>query len=182
MTAKGKGTILNITGIILIICAFCILGSVVAQTKQGVMPSTAQVLLMSLSIASAIVGALYVFLGATKEGGAVLLKIFFTLNVIKPLIALVFTDTPRVIDVLGCIIPLLGNFILLVTTDLGKTRSYIIAWIVAIVHIVYYVVSITSKQIPVVALVSQTTSMIVSISVLAFIWAKYQDKKARGRL
>ncbi len=175
---KSMKTVTRVTGIALLISAAVVLLTLIISAIAG--NCTGMQALFSLcNIVVAVFGAAYLLTGATKNPGSKLFKIYLILNAVSSFLLFVQKDMPIDANMIFAIY--FGGFcVLAMAHDLGEVKSFIIAIVIAVLYAIAFFLRIASVPTTFLAALGHIARLVIALSVVIIIWAKYADKKARG--
>jgi len=174
---KSMKTVTRVTGIALLISAAVVLLTLIISAIAGNCTGL-QALFSLCNIAIAPFGAAYLLAGANKTPGGKLFKTYLALNAISMLLCLFLPNKQFLYVAIS--ITFAGYLVLTLSSDIGETKSKIIAVVISLILIYTCVYRIFVEHIPALAALGHIARVIIGVSVIVMIWAKYADKKARG--
>ncbi|GEM_PF-2643892 len=173
MAEKSMKTRMNLFAVLL--CA------VVAANVYALMVKGAPVFQMLTSVGLLITagfGAVYLFTGFTKEKSAKFFVCFMAMYTVTEALGILGAKSLQTVNVLLLVLSFACAFTLTVAKDLGKTKSYVLSVTIILSVIARLGISYFSGKLPVFG-IRPLSKLILGLTVLVLVSAKYYDKKTR---
>lgn len=173
-------TITIITGVLLVLSAVILAVTIVSEIMAGT-AFPFRIVMTATNILIASLGAIYLLTGAKKYPGGKLLKAYFIINLISEFVLFImFGMNQGVIPGVFYTLAFAGFSVLTVASDLGELKSKLIAGFIVAVELCHVISRMIAAPDFTVSGLGQITRLLITVSLLVLIWAKYKDKAVRG--
>lgn len=171
----------DIFKIIMTIFAIVLIVAVIANIYAlTVTPTPTYQLLTSVGlIITGLFGAIYLMSGYSKQKSSLYFVCFMILYAITEWMGIIGAKSNNTVNMMLLVLSFGFSCVLAISKDLGKFKSVILSSVIVLTVVGRLVISYYTTGLPVFG-VRPLTKLIIGLTVLVLVIAKYHDKKQRG--